>query len=580
MLDLRCGECGFRFALHEDEGLKVAGCPRCGRAIMIPRAAPSKSAPSPKDDDRGLDTTSLDAPTRRAGSRPRARAMPPAPPPVPIPLPQSPWGESQDIFDGAPSEGLLTPVSRSWPERLWRGLRRQFKKAPLAWIVGTGVVVIVVILASSLLTRRPKREAAPPQVASEALPQPPPQASAQPQPPPQAAALPEIPQNIADATRMPTPRPAARLPLDTPPPPLLKGPEKPSPPATATALSAGGGSERRTSADDTEFAIGGGGGEQISGASRQYDNLQCMRIQAQHGIRIPPAAAILEVDGLRLRIANPSRLALSPAPILYLPRGSHAVCFRSNEQPVAKTIEGDFSAAYEMMRGFFGIPEAIRSREIFQRAAWAMDVHGAPFLLNFSGSQYAAEKKWKAAQRKFRRALAVNPMFSPAHLNLAECLLQEGARDEAAREVEWADVFNVGNVFGLADAIAQARRRLGLPPESREAIDAADLVYVSRENQSEEDLRMVALLEAMSRYAVRDEERAKVLNNLAVHFAESDRPELALHYFRNALEVTQHAGEGRHQLARRIFSHIRAVCRKAGFDEESEYRQMEMMVNR
>jgi len=314
--------------------------------------------------------------------------------------------------------------------------------------------------------------------------------------------------------------------------------------------------------------------------SRQYDDFQCKRIQAQHGIRIPPAAAIVEVDGLRLRIDHPSRLAESPAPVLFLPRGAHAVCFRSNEMPIPLTIQGDFVAVYGTMRGFFGIPGAVRAAEIFRRSAWAMDVHGAPFLLNFSGAQYALEKKPKAAQRKFRRALGINPMFSPAHLNLAECLLEEGARDEAAREVELADIFNVGNVFGLSEAIAGMRRRLGMSLDSREVVDLSDLSYLTREKQTAEDLRMVAILEGMSKYAVRDEERAKILNNLAVHFADSDRPELALHYFHNALEVTLHAGEGRHQLARQIFSHMQNVCRKAGFDEQSEYQQLELMVAR
>lgn len=566
MLDFQCGECGFRFALHEDQGLKAVGCPRCGRAIVISRAAPSKK-PSPEDDDGGLGTVSLDAPTRRTRPAQRARSKPPVAPPVPNASPQSPWEDSPRLFDSAPPIEVLTPISPWSPARLWRRLRRQFNQAPLVWIVGAGVAVIVLILAIGMLTRRPEQEAAaPPQVASE-LP-------SQPQPEPAAGS--EIPQNIADATQVPVSPPSrvASLPGRMPPP--SKGLDAP-PPAAESSLSAGGGTDRKASGDDGEFSLGGG--EQVTGTSRQYDNFQCMRIQAQHGVRIPLGAAIVEVDGLRLRVANPSRLAQSPAPILFLPRGSHAVCFRSNEQAVAAAVEGDFTAAYQRMRAFFGIPDAIRSREIFQRAAWAMDIHRAPFLLNFSGAQYAAEKKWKAAQRKFRRALAVNPMFSPAHLNLAECLVQEGARDEAAREVELADVFNVGNVFGLAEAIVQARRRLGLPLESRDTIDAADLVYVSRKKQSEEDARMVALLEAASKYAVRDEERAKVLNNLAVHFAQSD-PELALHYFQNALEVTQRAGEGRHQLARQIFSHIRSVCRKAGFDEESEYRQMELMVNR
>jgi tetratricopeptide (TPR) repeat protein len=248
--------------------------------------------------------------------------------------------------------------------------------------------------------------------------------------------------------------------------------------------------------------------------------------------------------------------------------------------PIPVTVQGDFATAYGTMRQFFGLPDAVRAQEVFRRAAWAMDVHGAPFLLNFSGAQYALEKKPKAAQRKFRRALGINPMFSPAHLNLAECLLQEGARDEAAREVELADIFNVGNVFGLSEAINGMRRKLGMSLDSRDVLDVANLSYLTREKQTEEDLRMVAILEGMSKYAVRDEERAKILNNLAVHFADSDRPELALHYFHNALEVTLHAGEARHQLARQIFSHMRNVCRKATFDEESEYRQLELMVAR
>ena len=85
-----------------------------------------------------------------------------------------------------------------------------------------------------------------------------------------------------------------------------------------------------------------------------------------------------------------------------------------------------------------------------------------------------------------------------------------------------------------------------------EPVDLAGLSYVTGETQSEEDLRLTAILDGVSKYAVRDEERAKILNNLAIHFADTGRPELALHHFHRALETMLYAGERRFELARQV----------------------------
>ena len=90
---------------------------------------------------------------------------------------------------------------------------------------------------------------------------------------------------------------------------------------------------------------------------------------------------------------------------------------------------------------------------------------------------------------------------------------------------------------------------------------------------------MTALLQGISKYAVRDAQRGKILNNLAVHFADTGRPELALHHFRNALAVVKYAGPERYVLARQIFSNMSDACRKAGFAEAKEYQQMRHMVS-
>ena len=98
-------------------------------------------------------------------------------------------------------------------------------------------------------------------------------------------------------------------------------------------------------------------------------------------------------------------------------------------------------------------------------------------------------------------------MFSPAHLNLAECYLQKNKKLEAAAEIELADAFNVGDVFGVSAAVAAARRRLGTSVDKSDPVDVAQRSYISTEPLAEEDRRLIALLEGISKYAVGDAER-------------------------------------------------------------------------
>jgi tetratricopeptide (TPR) repeat protein len=312
--------------------------------------------------------------------------------------------------------------------------------------------------------------------------------------------------------------------------------------------------------------------------SREYDDLHCQRIQFSHCVRIPAAATVLEVDGVRLPVRHPSRLAESPAPILFLARGVHAVRFRTTERPIQVKIEADLVDEYQSMRRYFDLDGSVRAGELMRRGAWAMDVHATPFLLNFTGAGHAKEGGWDVAERAFRRSLCVNPTFSPAHLNLAECLLRRKAPEEAMREINAADAFNVGNVYGLTDAINRLRRRLKMPVGQCDSVDADTLSYVTTFPLSDEDRRMIALIEGISKYAVKAEERAKTVNNLAVHFADTGKLDLALHHFRNALATVKYAGPERFAVAQKIFSNMSAVCRQAGLPEAEEYDRMQHLV--
>jgi tetratricopeptide (TPR) repeat protein/DNA-directed RNA polymerase subunit RPC12/RpoP len=316
----------------------------------------------------------------------------------------------------------------------------------------------------------------------------------------------------------------------------------------------------------------------LVGVSREYDDIHCQQIQLRYAVRIPAAATILEVDGVRLPVAHPGSLAERPAPLLMLPRGRHSVRFRTSDMPVEIEIDKHLLDEYEAMRKFFGLPGSIRTEELISRGARAFDVHGAPFLLNLEGAAQAKADQWDVAERQFRRALCVNPTFSPAHLNLAECLLRRNDREQAIREVLLAEAFNVGDVYGLSAALNQYRRKLGIGTDAREPADAAATSYVSTEPMSQQDHRLVAVLEGASKYAVRPEDRAKILNNLAIHFADSKRPELALYYFREALGTAKIAGPERFTLAMRILANMADTCRDAGFAEANSYQRMQQMV--
>jgi tetratricopeptide (TPR) repeat protein len=190
------------------------------------------------------------------------------------------------------------------------------------------------------------------------------------------------------------------------------------------------------------------------------------------------------------------------------------------------------------------------------------------------GVLHVEEKDLAAAERKFRRALRVNAAFAPAHLNLAHCLLRRGEQEEAVREVLLAEAFNVGNVFGLSRQISECKRACGIELGYGTAVRLDPAEYRGREPEDVVDQRMVALMEGLAKYAVEDLERAKILNNLAVHFADSGKTELALDHFRSALAVLKFAGPERFDVARQVFANMSEACRAAGFTEADEYDQM------
>jgi tetratricopeptide (TPR) repeat protein len=541
MLDVYC-QCGATLNLPEEWAGKKGKCPACGGVVSIPAVQQRPAVPALA---RAPASASASAAIR---PRPAATASSSSETVSPVTMAQTPANTRPE-----PPEASQPPASRrKWP---W-----------LAAAVGAAAIVVLSIIAFGRSGGTPDDDSIAETESASVVPvaktEPAAKVESQSKAGKSAPPVRSVP-GSAHVGSAAVNKNDSRHPDDDP--------SEPSEPLASSSA------PRRIiqPAPATRPPVPRGG---LTGGSRQYDDFDCQRIQSQHAVRIPRAATMLEVDGQRLPLAGLERLSEARAAMLFLPRGVHAVRFRPGELPVTIEIKGDMASVYEQMRRFFNLAGEIRRQELLSRGARTMDVHGAPFLLNLTGAVHVADEQWEAAERKFRRALRINPLFSPAHLNLAICLDHRGRGEEARREVELAEITNVGNVFGLAAGVTEVRRALKLPPGESIAEEAGFPSYVQNDTLSEEDRRLTALMTGLSKYAVRPEDQSKILNNLAVHFADTGRTELALDHFRSALAVVKTAGSQRYALARQVLSHMSDACRRAGFDEAQEYEQMHNLV--
>jgi tetratricopeptide (TPR) repeat protein len=594
MLNVNCA-CGTQLSLPDEWAGRKGKCPACGEVLAIPAPSPpaeslpaatARPIPPPGAGSTVTEKMAPAAPTRNEPAvRPESSAStrPPAPGAKPssaatraaqkatpadarqaaiqTAVVQKP--EKQSSAAPAASAAIPSPARRAASEPVERHgwIASLLARPKSARQIGAGVAVLVAVGAAIAVSGF---------------------LSGDREPEGSVASAPDSSSDTRDQSRAPTensaPAPTAvrssRPPVvESANPPLSPIPAPAPAPAVNSPNSSDPGELTRPVPVRPPRSSGG-----LTAASREYDDPHCQQIQMQHAVRIPPSAKVLEVDGLRLPIANVEELAASPAPYLFLPRGEHAVRFRLNESPLPVTIRGDLAGVYQEMRQFFAVEGKVREYELASRGAKAMDVHAAPFLLNFMGASHQAGGRWEAAERKFRRALRVNPLFSPAHLNLAWCLHRRGARQEAAAEVELADATNVGNSFGLAGAISELRRQYGLTPARGDGESLTVASYLGTQSLSEEDRRLTALMQGIAKYAVSDSERGKILNNLAVHFADTGQTDLALDHFRASLGVLRLAGPERFALAGQVLSHMSAACRKAGYEEADEYDTMKNLV--
>jgi len=252
-----------------------------------------------------------------------------------------------------------------------------------------------------------------------------------------------------------------------------------------------------------------------------------------------------------------------------LPKGSHWIQFRPDEKPFKVTIPKHFRVFYDRLRSHYGLPKSVDEDRILEACGDALDAYRQPFLLNIHGTYYAKQKKRREAMRKWKRSLRLNPTFSPAHLNLALALFAEGDTLAGERELNLAELFNVGDVYAIAETIWNIRTQYNLHRNNEKTIDFAMENYLADGTLTIKDRRMVGMMKGISKYAVDPGERAKILNNLAVYMATTNKPEWACDFFREGLNELKANPDDYRQLAIEIIRHMREICKESEMGSEA-----------
>ncbi len=313
---------------------------------------------------------------------------------------------------------------------------------------------------------------------------------------------------------------------------------------------------------------------------------------------LPRNLTTLVVDGRRLRVKNPSELARPEfeRPALFMPRGTHLVKFHEDgvlapsekaAAPLQVVKDAFFSAQYAAVRQRFLDGGAVSIAKLAPNLWEAKENFQSPLTPHLLGNYYFSQKKFKVAERKYWQAIRINPCFVLAHLNLA-CIYAKHSEEliprsrtnfnaRAAEELHWAEEFNVGDAFGVSEAIAALREELKIAPLMDDPEFRLEN-YQSVQEMDATDRRAVGFLAAAMKYMPNDIERAKLVNNKAVYFKLKRKNDLALEAYVEALRVLGDTVKdtASRQVVTQILTNAGTLCKTQwqGGDEEFDiYRE-------
>ncbi len=297
------------------------------------------------------------------------------------------------------------------------------------------------------------------------------------------------------------------------------------------------------------------------------------------GIQIPRGATTLEIDGVALPVRELDELAAAGRAAVVLPLGRHIVRFARNEPPRVVEPKRWFLDAYREATEQVKEGGRLDFDRLLDMSRRTMDRFTDPLVPHLWGNYYWQERQLDAAARHYVWALSIAPTFAPSYFNLAQLAHDRGDDAAARRFLRLAELWNVQNAFGLAQATVALGGALDEPAVAEE-LDERDWLTPQYNALSARDRDMTDVLRSAAEFAPRVTERAKILNNLGAYFEHEGKPELAMEHYRAAASVFASATltPDETRVIRAILENLARLCRKADMPEYRRYERLQAMV--
>ena len=294
---------------------------------------------------------------------------------------------------------------------------------------------------------------------------------------------------------------------------------------------------------------------------------------------IPDGADALIVNNERVRIQNIQELRnLGPAgfvkPVLYLPKGTTLIAFGQDKANQAFERREHYAEAHETLRGQLMTNARLDMGKLVACVRDSAGAFDTPYVPHFMGRYYREVGQYKAACRKLKQALRINPCFAPAHMDLARLYHRHlGDAQGARRELLLAHHFNINDVFAIQAELWELAEAIGLDSFDADVrLAAADYAPAASQPRPG-DADVAALRRAVQKYISSPLVQAKVESNTGLYFAADGRPILAAGHYRDALRSLNAVPDGpeRRQVTKGIYQGLRAAYEKMGWAETREY---------
>lgn len=204
-----------------------------------------------------------------------------------------------------------------------------------------------------------------------------------------------------------------------------------------------------------------------------YRRLLAALVLIVGGCALPKRSHLVGPDKSGVVTVDPAEVAAAkdaPEPdITPATRLAAGRLFQSNRQfakaieQYRKAIAGDPNCieAYHMWGVLAGYLGRHREAETALRRAVHLSP-GSSVLRNNLGFELTVQRKWIEAAREFQRAVAIDPKFDRAYINLAIALAAQGRFEEALTQFKWVlpepdAYYNVGLTYVVQRRYAEAR---------------------------------------------------------------------------------------------------------------------------